>query len=100
MNAQQLAALIARQATPAPHEISLNDHWLGTTGLDALVKSDLRRADGTLMLSVDPATIPANPQSGGFTIPANVPPKADGFLALDNRCAQIQFVVGTTIDLV
>ncbi|HEX6041107.1 MAG TPA: hypothetical protein VFZ20_23845, partial [Longimicrobium sp.] len=91
MNAQQLAALLRTQAAAAPHQIQLNDAALGTTGLDALVENDLRRTDGTLLLVVDPAAIPQNPPAAGFTLEAQVPAGIQGFLALDNRDADVRF---------
>lgn len=93
MNAKDLAALLLAQATPAPHQIRLNDATLGTTGLDALVTTDLRRNDGTLLLVVDPSTIPTDPPAAGFTLAASVPAGDCGFLALDARDASVQFVV-------
>ena len=100
MNAQQLAHLLIAQAMPG-NEIHLNDAVLGTTGLDALVKEHLRRDDGTLYMVVAPSAIPANPPAGGFTITAaSVPAGSDAFLKLDNRDATVQFIVGTTIDVV
>ncbi len=100
MNSQQLADLLQQQAAAAPHEIRLNDQILGITGLDALVKADLARADGTLILIVNPATIPADPPATGFTLSANVPGGTDGFLSLDARDCSIQFLIGNTIDLI
>ena len=99
MTSQQLAALLSSQAAQSPHEIQLSDQTLGVTGLSALIKTDLGRPDGVLLLIVDPATIPQNPPADGFTLNATVPAGADGFLNLDNRDAQIQFLVGTTINL-
>lgn len=58
MTSQQLAALLSSQAAQSPHEIQLSDQTLGVTGLSALIKTDLGRPDGVLLLIVDPATIP------------------------------------------
>jgi LysM repeat protein len=99
MTAQELARLLAAQAAAAPHHIRLDDATLRTTGLDDLVRNDLRRKDGTLVLVVDPAKIPPDPDPGGFTIGVNVPAGSDGFLGLDGRDATLRFVVGATIDL-
>jgi LysM repeat protein len=101
MTANDLADLLYSQAVGAPHQLELSDATLGTTGLDDLIKSDLRR-DAPLLLIVDPAIIPTkDTPSAGFTIPVNVPSGADGFLSLDGRDATLQFlVVGTKIDLV
>ena len=80
--AQGLADLLRNLAqSSASNEVQLNDANLGTTGLDALVQSDLRRSDGMLNLIVNPSAIPANPPSTGFTVPVTVPTGDDGFLA-------------------
>ena len=100
MDAQQLADLLREQATPPPHQIRLSTASIGTTDLSALVTEDLRRKDGTLILVVDPASIPKPPPAGGFTLAATVPADADGFLGLDRCVGQVQFRVAATIDVV
>lgn len=99
MTSKQLADLLRQQATANAGRITLNDAVLGTSGIDALVKRDLLRQDGTLLLQVDPATIPTDPPAGGFSLDAAVPVGDAGFLHLDDRKAPITFVVGGTIDL-
>ncbi|HET6210954.1 MAG TPA: hypothetical protein VFD94_11250, partial [Jatrophihabitans sp.] len=99
--AQGLADLLRNQAqSSASNEVQLNDANLGTSGLDALVQSDLRREDGMLNLIVNPSAVPANPPSTGFTVPVTVPAGDDGFLSLDGRDASLQLLVGTGVDLV
>ncbi|WP_437691785.1 hypothetical protein [Sorangium sp. So ce176] len=99
MTSKQLADLLRQQATASVGRITLNDAVLGTSGLDALVRRDLLRAGGSLLLQVDPATIPADPPAGGFSLDAAVPAGSAGFLNLDDRRAAIAFAVGSTIDL-
>jgi LysM repeat protein len=100
VTSKELADLLIKQAT-GTNLIRLNDAVLGTSGLDDLVKEYLRRPDGTLFLTVEPEDIPPDPPPSGFTIQAaSVPTGADAFLHLDRREAPIEFLVGTTIDLV
>src|SRR3954452_19921443 len=98
MTAQQLATLLRAQAAAAPHQVRLDDATLGTNGLDAVVRSDLRRPSGTLVLQVDPGAIPATPNNP-FSFPATVPAGADGFLNLGGRDATVSFQVGATVAL-
>ena len=99
--AQGLADLLRNLAqSSASNEVQLNDANLGTSGLDALMQTDLRRSDGLLNLIVNPSAIPADPPSTGFTVPVTVPTGDDGFLGLDGRDASLQLLVGTGVDLV
>src|SRR5689334_15874301 len=100
MTSQELASLLIQQSTPAPHQIRLDDQTLGTTGLNALITGNLGRKDCTLIMTADPTTIPPNPPASGFTLSATVPSGPDGFLSLDGRDASIEFLVGSTINLV
>ena len=98
MTSKQLADLLRTQANANAGQITLNDTTLGTSGIDARIKRDLLRDDGSLLLQVDPATIPTDPPAGGFSLAAAVPTGDEGFLKLDDRSAQITFVVGAQID--
>ncbi|WP_332852290.1 hypothetical protein [Duganella sp. S19_KUP01_CR8] len=99
MTSQALADLLRSQAQDNDGLISLNDQTLQTTGLDALVARDLLRASGTLLLLIDPASVPAQPPAAGFTVAAAVPAGDDGFLRLDQRQVELAFAVGETLDL-
>ncbi|HYN84641.1 MAG TPA: LysM peptidoglycan-binding domain-containing protein [Pyrinomonadaceae bacterium] len=101
MNSQALAQLLLQQSSESPHEIRLNDTTIGTSGLDALVKENLVRADGTVVLVVSPSDIPPSPSPSGFTLAATVPAGGDSFLSLDGRKAQVEFITGPdTTDIV
>lgn len=92
MNFRDLAALLSQQAMLEPHIIRLNDSTLQRTGVSALIKQHLRRADGTLLLTVAPADIPVNPPDTGFSLKATVPPDAkSAFLSLSGRKVTITF---------
>ncbi|HEY7545039.1 MAG TPA: hypothetical protein VID27_09165, partial [Blastocatellia bacterium] len=96
MTLQQLAALLRQQATPDPHYIRLSDQTLGQTGISDLIKENLLRADGTLLLVVDPSSIPANPPASGFSLNAQTPSNTtDAFLNLLSRDATIDFVANS-----
>jgi LysM repeat protein len=97
--AQELADALRLQASK-DSTIQVNDALLGIAGFDDLVKADLQRSDGTLILSVFPSQIPQNPPASGFTITAaGVPAGGDGFLHLDGRWVSIQFAFGATLDV-
>jgi LysM repeat protein len=105
MNFSDLAALLIQQATQAPHVIRLNDATLQRTGVSALLKENLRRDDGTLLLTVVPADIPINPPPSGFSLKATVPQAPDSaFLNLAGRSVTITFAtagndIGFTLDV-
>jgi len=100
-SAQSLAELLRAQASgSSDSQVQLTDADLGTAGLDELVRAALRRPDGVLKLVVNPAAIPADPPSTGFTVPVSVPAGADGFLGLGGRDASLQLLVGAGVDAV
>ncbi len=100
MNSNELADMLRAQSALPPHQILLDDQTLQRTGLNALIVKNLLITSGQLVLVVDPAQIPANPPSGGFTLAATVPAGDLAFLNLPGRDCTIQFIVGTQVDLV
>ncbi len=92
MTLQQLAALLRQQSTPSPHYIRLSDQTLGQSGISDLIKENLLRKDGTLLLVVDPSSIPSNPPATGFSLSGQTPSnKTDTFLNLLTRDVTIDF---------
>ncbi|HTO78756.1 MAG TPA: hypothetical protein VMJ31_03170, partial [Methylocystis sp.] len=100
ISAQQLAKILKQQAA-ASGEIRVNDALLEITGLDDLIRRDLSRPDGVLILTVDASQIPDSPPNSGFTVGNAAVPAGEtkGFLQLDNRLASITFAFGTTIEV-
>jgi hypothetical protein len=99
LTAQQLAYALRQQAG-SNGQVRIDDALLGISGFDDLVRRNLQRDDGAVLLLVDPATIPLDPPAAGFTLAgASVPSGADGFLNLDGRAASIAFAFGSSIDV-
>ncbi|MBI3422134.1 MAG: LysM peptidoglycan-binding domain-containing protein [Acidobacteria bacterium] len=100
MTIQEFAALLINQASNPPANpsnlIQLSDATLQRTGVSALLKQDLGRADGILWLTVDHTQIPANPPATGFTLNALVPvATGQDFLQLAGRNVSLSvFPVG------
>lgn len=94
MTLQALAALLKKQAASSPRSyIELSDQSLNQSDISALIKQDLLRADGKLLLVVDPNSIPNNPPASGFTLSALTPAvPLDTFLNLLTRDCQINFL--------
>ena len=98
--AQQLADLLRIQASAPGNLVRINDALMQTSGFDALVKRDLLRPDGTLVLHVDPGKIPVTPPASGFTLTdIGVPAAPDSFLNLDGRRASVVFSFTDTIEV-
>ncbi|WP_437794678.1 LysM peptidoglycan-binding domain-containing protein [Sorangium sp. So ce693] len=100
LTSQQLADVFRSQSSAPGGLLRINDALLQITGLDALIRRDLQRADGTLLLRTDPAQIPPSPPPSGFTLDdVAIPSGADGFLNLAGRRASIAFTFDTTIEI-
>jgi hypothetical protein len=87
---QQLAVQLREQAAAAPHQITLDDETLGTSGINNLIDESLGRKPGNILLKADPANIPGSPGETSFSFPCTTPGAAnDTFLNLSNRAAQL-----------
>src|SRR5438132_9269959 len=102
MTLQDLVQLLQQQAASASHQIILDDAALGRTDLDDLIKQQLQRTEGNIIVVVNPNDIPTNPPANGFSMSGFLPPNpADSFLNLTNKNVTMSFTSnGTAIDLI
>jgi hypothetical protein len=100
MTVQDLVQLLQQQAASAPHQIILNDAALGRSDLDNLIKQQLQRSAGNILVVVNPNDIPTNPPVTGFSLSGFLPSnQANSFLNLTNKDVTVNFVMnGTVID--
>lgn len=89
MSLQTIAQTLYNQAANGG-VITINDTLLGSgTAFATLVKQDLLRSTGDVLLTANAADIPQNPSGSNFSFPAGVPTTADQFLNLPGNKATV-----------